>query len=287
MTHRVVDSHVHFWDPTRLEFPWLEEHAALQSPFLPADYDRAMDGIEIEGIIFVEGNPRPDQALEEVRFIEELAAADSRIEGIVAYVDLFSEGLGATLDELSGRPLVRGVRHNIQGNPPGFAVRPEFVDGVRETGRRGLTFDLCATHDQLLDVISLASEAGETRLVLDHCAKPAIRKRHWEPWASQIGELADLPHVWCKVSGLLTEADLRHWQGDDILRYAEHVFDCFGPDRVMYGSDWPVMTLADRSRDWFGLTRALTVELNDEERRGFYGENARLFYRTGAYREES
>lgn len=279
MTQPVVDSHVHFWNTDRLEYPWLEAHPPLRRTLLPADYAEEMKGVPIEGIVFVEGNPRPDQALDEVRLIEELALADPRIEGIVAYVDLLdSSRLPATLDDLSQRPLVRGVRHNIQGNPSGFALQPAFVDGVLEAGRRDLTFDLCATHDQLSDVIALAKQTDGTRLVLDHCGKPAIRAGGWEPWASHICELASLPHVWCKISGLLTEADPTAWRPGDILPYAEHVATCFGAERVMYGSDWPVLTLADRASEWYSLTLDLTAEWTDDERQRFYSDNARSFY---------
>src|SRR5690606_7621862 len=110
--------------------------------------------------------------------------------------------------------------------------------------------------------------------------KPGIRKRQWEPWASQMHDLAELPHVLCKLSGLLTEADLRHWDRDDLLPYAEHVVDAFGTERVMYGSDWPVMTLADRASEWYNLTLDLTGNWPDEDRKLFYSENARRFYQS-------
>lgn len=279
MNHPVVDAHVHFWDPGRLEYPWLEDHLAIRRPFLPGDYARAMTDVPVEGMIFVEGNPRPDQSRDEVCFVEDLAAADTRIEGIVAYVDLLdTERLAATLEDLSQRPLVRGVRHNIQGNPAGFALQADFVEGVREAGRLGLTFDVCVTHDQLPDVIELAKQVEGTRLVLDHCGKPAVRSNGWEPWAAHIRELASLSHVWCKVSGLLTEAGPGAWRREDILRYAGHVADCFGTERAMYGSDWPVMMLAERSSEWYSLTRELTEAWDEEARRRFYGGNARSFY---------
>jgi L-fuconolactonase len=238
-----------------------------------------MEGVPVEGIIFVEANTRADLTLDEVSLVEELAIADPRIAGIVAYANLLDpRGLARTLDDLSQRPLVRGIRHNIQGNPPGFALQPQFVAGVREAGRRGLTFDLCATHDQLPDVIALAQQVEGTRMVLDHCGKPPIREKGWDPWAAQIRELAAFQHVWCKVSGLLTEADPGSWRRDEVLSYAEHVVSCFGTERVMYGSDWPVLTLANRSSEWYSLTQGLTAEWNDEERRRFYNESARRFY---------
>jgi L-fuconolactonase len=236
-----------------------------------------MAGVPLESIVFVEANPRPDLALAEVEFVGELAAAEPRIEGIVAFADLLGDrGVEAAFDALVERPLVRGVRHNIQGNPPGFALQPRFVTGVREAGRRGFTFDLCATHAQLHEV-DLAREAEGSPLVLDHCGKPGIRDGLWEPWASNIRQLAALPNVWCKISGLLTEAD-RAWRPRDIVRYAEHVVSCFGTDRIIYGSDWPVLTLTDRSTEWYAVTRLLTAGWSADERQRFYRDNARRFY---------
>jgi len=276
----VLDSHVHFWDPARLEYPWLEGHPSLQRPFLPADYSSDIPSVLVGGILVVEGNPLPEQGLEEVSFFEELAEADPRISGIVAFVDLLDVvRLREALDRLGERPLVRGVRHNIQGNPPGFALHPDFVAGVCEVGRRGLTFDLCLTHDQLGEAIALVREAPGVRFVLDHCGKPAIHLSIWEPWATQIRELAALPNVGCKISGLLTEADPREWRREEILRYAEHVVTCFGKDRVIFGSDWPVLTLADRPLEWYSLTRELAGGWTSEERGRFFSGNSRKFYR--------
>jgi L-fuconolactonase len=279
MSQPVVDAHVHFWDPARLEYPWLDDLPALRRPSLPIEYAGAMKEVPVEGIVFVEANPRADRAVDEVHFVEELANVDPRIEGIVAFVNLLDpQGFAQTLDALAHLPLVRGVRHNIQGNPPGFALRPQFVAGVRELGRHGLTFDLCATHDQLPDLIALAQQVEGTRMVLDHCGKPAIRETGWDPWAAQIREMAALPHVSCKISGLLTEADMESWRHDEVLPYAEHVVGCFGTERVMYGSDWPVLTLANRSSEWYSLTLGLTAGWSDAERRCFYRDNARRFY---------
>ncbi len=279
MTESVVDGHVHFWDTSLLEYPWLEELPTLQRSFHPRHYEDFWTDVPVEGMVFVEANPRADLALEEVRFIEGLAAVESRIEAIVAYVDLLdAPGRSKTLEALAGHPLVRGIRHNIQGNPPGFALQREFVAGVREAGRLGYTFDLCVKHDQLEETLELARRADGTRLVLDHCGKPAIRAGSWEPWATRVRELAEFPHVWCKVSGLLTEADPQRWTPEEILRYAEHVVDSFGTDRVLYGSDWPVATLADRASSWYSLTRELTAGWSEGERRAFYVDNARAFY---------
>jgi L-fuconolactonase len=272
----VIDSHVHFWDPGVLEYPWLRGVPALRRSFLPADLAAAPASPPPRRVIFVECNARPDQALEEVRFAESMP----EVAGIVAYGALDrTETLASRLDELCSRPRVRGVRHNIQENAPGFCLEPFFVEGVREVGRRGLSFDICATHDQLGEVAELCRRCPETRLVLDHCGKPPIRSGRIEPWADALRELASMDHVSCKVSGLFTEADPGSPDGDGVLEFARHAVECFGPRRLLYGSDWPVLTLAGELGAWYRFTLRLSEEWSEEDRRAFYHDNAVSFYR--------
>ena len=275
----VVDSHVHFWDPEHLDYPWLDGLPRLRRSFTPADLDRDAAGVPLEALIFVECNCRGEQALDEARAIAELAERDPRIRGIVAFADLtLPDQLDDLLDAYRGIGLVRGVRHNIQGNPPGFCVSDRFVEGVREVGRRGLTFDLCATHHQLAEVVALARACPDTSLVLDHCGKPAIGVRLLDPWREHIRELAALPHVSCKLSGLLTETGPTGWTEDDLLPYAAHVAEAFGPNRLMYGGDWPVLSLAGTYLEWYQFTRRFTGDWSDAQRSSFYGGNALYFY---------
>ena len=274
----ILDAHVHFWDPTQLQYPWLERLPALGRPFLSPDYSTATAGVPIDTVILVEANCLPNQTHREVDFFERAAASDGRVAGIVAYASLTAQWeLDRTLDALSAVPRVKGIRHNIQGEGPGFCTQTAFVDGVQKVGSRGLTFDLCATHDQLRDVFELVRECPNTRFVLDHCGKPAIRDRLLDPWRADLARLADCVNVWCKVSGLLTEA-ARGWQDADVLPYASHVIEHFGPERVIYGSDWPVLTLAGGYTDWFGFAERLTAGWSDAERRGFFCDNARRAY---------
>ncbi|HKG92692.1 MAG TPA: amidohydrolase family protein [Gemmatimonadaceae bacterium] len=280
----IVDAHVHFWDPAELHYPWLDGLPALGRSFLPAHYRAAVGGAPVERVLFVEANCLPDESRREVALVERLAAANDagppRVAGIVAFADLTAPpaALGRALDALARRPRVKGVRQNIQGHAPGFALERGFVDGVAEVGRRGLTFDLCATHDQMGEVLELVERCPATRLVLDHCGKPAIRDRRVEPWAADVARIADHEHVCCKLSGLLTEAGSASWRDEDLVPYAEHVLACFGPERVMFGSDWPVLTLAGTFGGWYGFTERLTASWSPAERQRFYGDNAVRVY---------
>ena len=271
----IVDAHVHFWDPSALRYPWLDGLPALDRAFLPASYVSATSGIPIDSMILVEANCLPHQTLGEADFFEQVAAAHSRVAAIVAFASLTTPAeLDRTLDALAARPRVKGIRHNIQGQPPGFCTQASFVEGVRKVGSRGLTFDLCATHDQLREVVELVRLCPDTRFVLDHCGKPAIRDRLLDPWCADIAELAECANVWCKVSGLVTEASPATWREADLVPYATRVVERFGTGRVMYASDWPVLTLAADYAAWFGFTEWLTKGWSDTERRGFYRDNA-------------
>jgi L-fuconolactonase len=275
----VVDAHVHFWDPQVLTYPWLDDLADLQRAFLPVDYAAASAGAPVERIVFVEGNCRPAQNIAEAAYIDGLAVGEPRISAIVAYADLTdASGRDRALETLAGFPRVRGIRHNIQGEPVGFALQPAFVAGVRAAGRRGFTFDLCITHDQLPEAIELVALCPDTRFVLDHCAKPAVRRGLVEPWRAELARLAAFDTVCCKLSGLLTEATPHAWRDDELVPYASHVMDVFGIDRVLYGSDWPVLTLAGAYSDWYGFTRRFTEQWTATERQRFYHDNALEFY---------
>jgi len=281
---RIIDSHVHFWDPGGIHYPWLKSVPALDRAFLPSDYAAATDGTAITQLVFVEGNCRPEEAPRELEWVKRLAQVEPRIAGVVAFADL-TEGLGTrgsglerTLDELASSPKVKGIRQNIQGQPAGFALQPAFVEGVRAVGRRGLTFDLCVTHEQLREVTDLVRRCADTRFVLDHCGKPAIRHGRLEPWRSDIACLAAQENVCCKLSGLLTEAEPQGRRDEDLTPYAASVVECFGTERVLYGSDWPVLTLAGSCGDWYGFTERFTAGWTAAERRRFYADNAIRVY---------
>jgi L-fuconolactonase len=285
MTTGILDAHVHVWDPAVLRYPWLDELPALARPFLAADYASAITGIPIDSVIRVEANCVPDETLREVDFFEQRAESGPPVAGIVAFASLTTPSeLDRLLDALAARPKVKGVRHNIQGEAPGFCTQASFVDGVRKVGARGLTFDLCATHNQLSDVLQLVRACPDTRFVLDHCGKPAIRDGVLDPWRDDIACLAECGNVWCKLSGLVTEASHTTLREADLTPYASHVVEQFGTERVMYGSDWPVLTLAARYPDWFGFTERFTERWSDAERHRFYHGNATSAYALGASR---
>lgn len=277
---RVIDAHAHFWDIDKIKYPWIEKGSFFDRTFSLADYQRAAGAIPIEKIVFVECDAHPACGLRELGWVEDLSMVDERIRGIVARLQLTNNPeFISQLDALASRPLVKGIRHNIQGNAPGFALQADFVTGISAAHRRGFHFELCVTHDQLAEVTELVKRCSEVSFVLDHCGKPGIRSASREPWKTQMRELARLPNVICKISGLLTEADWQRWTVDEVLWFAQESADAFGRSRVMFGSDWPVNEAAGGFIRWFDLTKALTEKWSAEEKDEFFFGNANRFYR--------
>jgi L-fuconolactonase len=271
---RVVDAHVHFWDPTVLHYPWLDATPALNRAFLPRDLD-SLSAHTVDGVVFVEANTIADEGMAEVDFVERLERNERRIVGIVAYVAMLGEADSlAALDALAARDLVVGVRHNIQGQVAGYCLQPSFVAGVQAAAERDLTFDLCITEDQLADVIQLVQRCPNTMFVLDHCGKPAIRTNEMDEWTANLDSLSTCANVVCKVSGLLTEASEEQRTIEALRPWLDEVHACFGVERLLYGSDWPVLTLAGGTGSWRGIVDEFTAAWSDEERDGFYAGNA-------------
>ena len=276
-----VDAHVHFWDGARLPYPWLAEVPAIAAPHTSAELALAAAPRPPEAIVFVESAVAPAHALDEVRWVEALAMRGAAIGAIVAQVavDRGAE-TEAALAALDGHARVRGVRHNLQDLPdPDHALRAAFVAGVRRVGARGWTFDLCVRHPQLPACAALARACPQTTFVLDHAGKPDIRSGLGAPWRADIAALAALPNVVCKLSGLVTEADPGTWTTAVLRPYVEHLLSCFGPGRLLFGSDWPVLNLAANYHRWLETALELLEPLSADERAAVLSENARRIYR--------
>jgi L-fuconolactonase len=282
MLKPIVDTHVHFWNPSRLTYPWLSSVKPLQRAFVPEDFQSAFAAAPIEKIVFVECNVQPEQSEQEVAWIESLVPDEPRLQAIVAFADLTvaneRERTGL-LERLVARPMVRAIRHNIQGQPKGFCLQPSFIAGVQTAHHLGVHFELCVTHDQLDDVLELLRRCRNGRFMVNHGAKPSIKTNLMEPWKAQMAEIAQFENVWCKISGLFTEADLRQQSVDVVRPYAEHIAACFGPDRIVYGSDWPVCTLAAEGARWVDFARSLTESWSEHEQSHFFRDNGVEFYR--------
>jgi L-fuconolactonase len=275
---RVIDAHVHFWDPSVLRYPWLAAEPALAAAFLPSDY-APLASDEVDAVVFVEANPAPELAAAEVAWVNGLADAEPRIVGIVAFVDLLDEARrDASLARLRRTPRVVGVRHNIQHQPAGFALQPAFVRGVQAVGASGRPFDLCITADQLDEVVALVERCPDATFVLDHCGKPAIRDDAYDAWVRALERLASHDRVSCKISGLLTESREDQRSADALARWIEQVRTCFGAHRLLYGSDWPVCTVAGGAGRWRAIVDVVTAIWPHAERQALFADNASRIY---------
>lgn len=276
----IVDAHVHWWNPAQLNYFWLKDLPALNRAFLPSDYSAASAHSNVSKIIWVECGCDPAQSLAEVDWISALAAQEPRLKAIVAHASLEKgETVRADLEHLAKRPLVRGVRRNLQGeSDPEFCLRPNFIAGAARLADFGFSFDLCIRSNQLRCVTELARRVPQVSFILDHAGKPDIRNHQFEPWASDLKELAALPNVACKLSGLATEADWQHWQPDHLEFYFNHAIECFGYDRVLFGSDWPVATLATSYERWVETVQKFTTHARTADLDRLFRSNAERIY---------
>ena len=260
---RLLDAHVHFWDPSRHHHSWLSQEPQLQRRFGPEDLDPGHH--ELVGAVFVQADARDDEALDEVRWVQRLAVEHPLVRGIVAYAPVHL-GVRATdaLEELAAEPLVVGVRRLLQGRPAAEIVDPAMIEGIRLLPAYGLTFDICVTHDQLPDAAELVRACPETSFVLDHLGKPPVATGALDRWLAHSTAIAELPNVVVKLSGLTTEA-APDWTDADILPYLRHGLEQFGPHRCMIASDWPVVSLRTTVEHWFDLVTALIADLTAAE----------------------
>ena len=278
----IVDTHVHLWDPTNLNYPWLGDVEQLNRAFLPVDYREHCGAVNVEKMVFLECDLDPTQFLDEAKWVASLAQEEPRLSGIVAHAPLHKgDAVKADLEALVEVPLVKGVRRLIQGEAIDFCVQPDFVAGVQALPEFGLSFDLCIFHPQLANTVELVKQCPQVQFVLDHIGKPGIADGLLDPWREELKQLAELPNVWCKISGMVTEADHEHWTSDDLKPYIDHVVETFGFDRVMYGGDWPVSILATEYPMWvWTLDQALSGCSGDELAK-LYKNNAIEFYKLG------
>jgi L-fuconolactonase len=276
----VVDSHHHLWDPATREYPWLagDALAPIRKRYDVADLRSRTSSAGVSRTVLVQ---TVSEVEETVEFLAVAAGARDLVAGVVGWVDLTAADVADELARLrdGGAPLV-GIRHQAQDEPdPEWLARADVVAGVRAVAAAGLVYDLLVLPHQLPAAITLVRQVPEGRFVLDHAAKPLIASGVREPWESLVRGLARLPNVACKLSGLVTEADWQSWQKSDIQPYVDVVLAAFGPDRVMFGSDWPVCELVAGYPEVFALAGDLCAGLSEAERASVFGDTAHAWYR--------
>jgi L-fuconolactonase len=272
-----IDAHQHFWKYDADEYGWIDDTmTALRRDFLPGDLEPELERAGFDGSVVVQAR----QSLEETRWLLDLAARHAFVLGVVGWVDLQSPDARAQLQAFAGRSKLVGVRHVAQSEPDDrFLVRPEFCRGIALLEELGLAYDILIYPRQLPAAVELVGRFERQRFVLDHLAKPEIRHGEIRSWEQELRRLAAHSNVLCKLSGLVTEADWRGWTAEGMRPYLDVAFDCFGPDRLMIGSDWPVCTLAGDYSRVLGLVRDYLADRPTAEREAVLGGNAQRFWR--------
>lgn len=271
-----IDAHQHFWRYNATRDTWItDEMSVLKRDFLPQELPPELAAAGIDASIAVQA----DQSEAETMFLLELANANPRIAGVVGWVDLRSPCLPERLEHFSHFPKLRGFRHIAQSEPDDrFLAGDKFVNGIAQLRRFAFTYDILVYPRQLPAAIDLASRLPDQLFVLDHLAKPEIKSGETEPWAQHIRHLSQNKNVFCKVSGLITEADLQHWKPQDFRAYLDVVFEAFGPDRLLFGSDWPVCLLAASYQQVVEIVTDYLQGFAESDKDKVFGGNAIRFY---------
>ena len=270
-----IDAHQHFWRHDPVRDSWItDEMSLLRRDFLPEELETLLVANGMDGSIAVQA----DQSENETRFLLELARRHPAVLGVVGWVDLLAPDLAERLEHFSRNERFVGVRHIVQAEPDDFLEREDVVGGIGMLRDFNLTYDILVYPRQLDATLNLVEKLPDQPFVVDHLAKPPIIDGVIEPWAAQMRELASHANVWCKVSGLVTEADWAMWRTEDFHPYLDMVFDAFGPERLMFGSDWPVCLLAAEYGQVAGLIEAYSEQLSTSERTRVFGGNAASFY---------
>ena len=271
-----IDAHHHLWRYTPEEYGWIDDSMhSLRRDFLPEDLALEAAQCDVAGTVAVQAR----QTVEETDLLLELAADSTLIKGVVGWAPIAAPDFEDTLARLAAMPLVRGLRHVVQAEPPGFLDDPAFNRGIAALTRTGLTYDILIYARQLAEATRLVDRHPNQLFVLDHIGKPDVAGQGFAVWADGIRNLAHRPNVTCKVSGMVTEADWQNWSAGELYPYFETVLDAFTPARLMAGTDWPVLTVACTYDRWWQTVSGWIAPLSASERREIEFDTAAQTYR--------
>lgn len=272
-----IDSHQHFWRYNKEEFGWINDQmSVIRKDFLPADLKTVLENSGFDGSIAVQAR----QKLEETAWLLDLASHHSFIRGVVGWVDLCSPELPKQLELFTASGKLAGVRHVIHDEPDDeFMLCPNFLQGIKQLQKHDLTYDILIFPKHLPNTLKLVKAFPDQVFILDHIAKPDIKNQVFSPWKENIEKLAKYPNVYCKLSGMVTEADWSDWKQEDFTPYLDVVLENFGANRVMIGSDWPVCAVAGLYSEVMGIVRNYARKLTTSEQHMILGENARNIYK--------
>jgi L-fuconolactonase len=266
-----IDAHQHFWTYTAENYSWIDPASAVARDFAPADLKPELDGAGVQGTVLVEAHSDAS----ETEHLLGIAAEASFVRGVVGWLPLVDPNVQGLLDRYAANPKLRGLRHAIAAEAdPAFMLRDDFNRGIGLLADRGLRFDLLLVPGNLSRASSFVDRHPNQVFILDHCAKPFIRDRQLEPWRTDFVELSRRPNVYCKVSGLVNEADSRSWKPGDLQPYLDVALEAFTPRRLLFGSDWPMCLLATTYMGWFTTASEWLSRLSEAEQARILGGTA-------------
>ncbi len=272
---RIIDSHQHFWKYHPQNHAWInEDMKIIQKDFLPEELSSIFAKEHIDGCVSVQ----VDQTEAETQFQIELAKENSFIKGVVGWIDFLNPSIEKEIEVYKEQKIVKGFRHILQGAEKGFMLQESFINGLKALAKNNYTYDLLIYHHQIKESLALVKKLESLYIVVDHIAKPDIKNSNITEWYKDIKALAKYPNVYCKISGIVTEADWKKWNAEDLNPYLDIVFEAFGTNRIMFGSDWPVCLVASSYERWLSTIKNYCQNLSTSEQEKIFSTNCESFY---------
>jgi len=279
---KVVDSHQHLWDLKKFRLPWTAKNPAMARDFSMLDYREATSGIPIEKSVYLEVDCDPSQQQAEADYVAELCrTGDGPLKAAVISGRPAAENFRDYIKPFKNHPHIRGLRQVLHGDstPPGYCLQKPFIAGIQYLGELGLSYDICIRAAELPDAAKLIDACPDTAFILDHCGNADVKVKDQTAWKRDMAAVAARKNVVVKVSGIVASATPGKWSASDLARIVNHTLDVFGPDRVMFGGDWPVCTLAATYRQWYDALREIVSNRPEGEQRRLFYDNAIRNYR--------
>ena len=271
----MIDAHVHFWNYHKVRDAWItDEMKLLQRDFLPTDLTNEIKENNVEGIVAVQADPSENETL----FLLNLAEKNPVIKGVVGWIDLQNKHVEKKLLYYSNVPIIKGFRHIVQSEPKGFLLNEKFLNGIQYLHNFQFTYDILIYENQLQEAIEFVNKFPSQKFIIDHCAKPSIKNKSIHQWKQLMKVIAQNENVFCKISGLITEAIWNQWNEEAFYPYLDAVFDFFGTGRILFGSDWPVILLSGNYLKWKKLVEQYMDPFSAEQKQKVFRENAIEFY---------
>jgi L-fuconolactonase len=277
----IVDTHQHLWDLDKFRLPWLEQEKSLAKSYLPKDYAEATSGLNVVKSVYMEVDVDPAQQDAEAEYVIGLCEqGDSPMVAAVISGRPAADNFGDYIKKYQDSPYIKGLRQVLHGEstPPGTCLKPEYVRGVRLLGELGLCFDLCMRPAELPDAAKLIDACPDTRFVLDHCGNAEVPTKDRTTWKRDMSAVAERKNVVCKVSGIVASAKPGTWTADDLAPIVNHTLEVFGPERVMFGGDWPVCTLGATYQQWVEALKTIVADRSLRDQKKLFHDNAVRFY---------